>query len=115
MEGEAVFDTESLRLASGTIRVYTPRGDALTLPAGSSVLDFAFAIHEGLGLHARRARVNGQTRLLRSRLLDGDQINIERDTAPQVLPKWLEWAVTPRARNAIRRYLRNRVKGEIPL
>lgn len=110
LEGESAFDTESLRLASASIQVYTPRGDTRTLPEGSSALDFAFDIHEGLGLHACRARINGQTRLLKSRLMDGDQIEIECSSTPQVLPKWLEWAATPRARNSIRRYLRSRVK-----
>jgi GTP pyrophosphokinase len=99
-----------LRLASASIQVYTPRGETRTLPEGSSALDFAFDIHEELGLHASRARINGQTRLLKSRLMDGDQVAIERCTKPEVLPKWLEWAVTPRARNCIRRYLRSRVK-----
>lgn len=110
LEGESAFDTESLRLASASIQVYTPLGETRTLPEGSSVLDFAFDIHEELGLYACRARVNGQTRLLRSRLMDGDQVEIERSATPEVLPKWLEWAVTPRARNAIRRYLRSKVK-----
>jgi GTP pyrophosphokinase len=109
LEGESAFDTESLRLASGSIQVYTPRGETRTLPEGSSALDFAFDIHEELGLHAVRARINGQTRLLKSRLMDGDQVAIETAGKPQVLPKWLEWAVTPRARNCIRRYLRTRV------
>jgi GTP pyrophosphokinase len=111
LEGESAFDTESLRLASASIQVYTPRGQVRTLPEGSSALDFAFDIHEELGIHAQRARINGQTRLLKSRLMDGDQVEIERSPTPGVLPKWLEWAVTPRARNRIRRYLRNRVKG----
>jgi GTP pyrophosphokinase len=111
LEGEYAFDTESLRLASASIQVYTPRGQVRTLPEGSSALDFAFDIHEELGIHAQRARINGQTRLLMSRLMDGDQVEIERSPTPGVLPKWLEWAVTPRARNRIRRYLRNRVKG----
>jgi len=109
-EGESAFDTESLRLASASIQVYTPVGETRTLPEGSSVLDFAFDIHEDLGLFAMRARINGQTRLLKSRLMDGDQVQIERSDYPQVLPKWLEWAVTPRARNSIRRYLRSKVK-----
>jgi len=109
-EGESAFDTESLRLASASIQVYTPRGEILSLPEGSSALDFAFDIHEELGLHASRARINGQTRLLRSRLMDGDQVSIEGADTPKVLPKWLEWAVTPRARNSIRRYLRSRVR-----
>lgn len=115
LEGESAFDTESLRLASASIQVYTPGGEIRTLPEGSSALDFAFDIHQELGLHAVRARINGQTRLLKSRLLDGDQVEIERAPTPEVLPKWLEWAVTPRARNCIRRYLRSRVKeGTIP-
>ncbi len=110
LEGESAFDTESLRLASASIQVYTPTGEIRSLPEGSSALDFAFDIHEELGLHAARARINGQTRLLRSRLMDGDQVGIERAATPQVLPKWLEWAVTPKARNRIRRYLRSRVQ-----
>jgi GTP pyrophosphokinase len=109
-DGGAAFDPEGLRLASASIQVYTPLGDMRTLPEGSSALDFAFDIHEELGLHAWRARINGQTRRLRSRLMDGDQVAIERSETPQVLPKWLEWAVTPRARNSIRRYLRSRVQ-----
>jgi GTP diphosphokinase / guanosine-3',5'-bis(diphosphate) 3'-diphosphatase len=110
LEGESAFDSESLRLASASIQVYTPQGETRTLPEGSCVLDFAFDIHEDLGLCALRARINGQTRLLKSRLMDGDQVQIECSATPQVLPKWLEWAVTPRARNAIRRYLRSKVK-----
>lgn len=109
LDGESAFDTESLRLASSAIQVYTPRGEMRILPEGSSALDFAFGIHEELGLHACRARINGQIRLLKSRLMDGDQVEIERSAQPQVLPKWLEWAVTPKARNSIRRYLRQKV------
>jgi len=112
LEGESIFDTESLRLASSIIQVYTPRGDVRVLPEGSCALDFGFEIHEELGLHALRVRINGKTRLLKSRLLDGDQVEIERADKPQVLPKWLEWAITPKARNSIRRYLRNRVREE---
>jgi len=111
MEGESAIDTDSLRLASSSIRVFTPHGEQRILPEGSGVLDFAFDIHENLGLHARRAKVNGKTRLLKARLADGDQVAIEKADQPQVLPKWLEWAVTPRARNSIRRYLRVKVKG----
>jgi GTP pyrophosphokinase len=107
LDGESAIDTDSLRLASAAIQVYTPRGERRTLPEGSSALDFAFEIHEELGLHALRAKVNGQTRLLKSRLMDGDQVSIERATAPQILPKCLEWAVTPKSRNAIRKYLRS--------
>ncbi|MDT8441450.1 MAG: HD domain-containing protein [Desulfuromonadales bacterium] len=109
-EGESAFDMDSLRLASASIQVYTPQGEVKTLPEGSSVLDFAFNIHEELGLHALRGMVNGKTRLLKARLIDGDQVAIVTADKPAVLPKWLEWAVTPKARNAIRRYLRSQVK-----
>lgn len=112
LDGEFAFDKERLRLASASIQVYTPTGESRILPEGSSALDFAFDIHEELGLYAFRARINGQTRLLRSHLLDGDQVRIETANNPRVLPKWLDWAVTPKARNAIRRYLRHHVKND---
>ncbi len=110
LEGESAVDTESLRLASASIQVYTPRGEQRILPEGSSALDFAFDIHEELGLHAMRARINGQTRQIKSRLIDGDQVAIERSESPTILPKYLEWAVTPKARNAIRKYLRSMLR-----
>jgi len=110
IEGESAFDMDSLRLASASIQVYTPQGDVRTLPEGCSALDFAFNIHEQLGLHAVRVRINGKTRQLKARLMDGDQIDVETADQPSVLPKWLEWAVTPRARNSIRRYLRSKVR-----
>lgn len=109
-DGESAFDMESLRLASASIQVYTPQGEVRILPEGSSALDFAFMIHEQLGLHAVRVRINGKIRQLKAHLMDGDQIDIETASQPTVLPKWLEWAVTPRARNSIRRYLRSKVK-----
>ena len=111
LEGESAFDAESLRVASRTIQVYTPQGDMRDLPEGSCALDLAFDIHEELGLHAVNARINGRTRLLKSRLMDGDQVSISRSKDATVLPKWLEWAVTPKARNAIRRFLRSKVKS----
>ncbi len=111
LEGESVFDTERLRLASATILVYTPNGEVRMMPEGSCALDFAFDIHEQLGLHAYRARVNGQTRLLKTSLMDGDQVRIETTDKLSVLPKWLEWAITPKARNSIRRCLRSHVRG----
>jgi GTP pyrophosphokinase len=111
-DGESAFDTESLRLASASIQVYTPKGEVRTLPEGSSALDFAFTIHEQLGLHAYRVRINGKIRQLKARLMDGDQVAIETTDPPAVLPKWLEWAITPRARNSIRRYLRSKVRQE---
>jgi len=110
IEGESAFDMDSLRLASASIQVYTPQGDVRTLPEGCSALDFAFNIHEQLGLHAVRVRINGKIRQLKARLMDGDQIDVETSDQPSVLPKWLEWAVTPRARNSIRRYLRSKVR-----
>lgn len=111
MDGESAFDTESLKLASATIQVYTPLGEVRKLPEGSSVLDFAFEIHDSVGLRALRGTINGRTRQLKTRLLDGDQVIVETAEAPLVLPKWLEWAVTPKARNSIRRYLRNKVRA----
>lgn len=109
LEGESAVTKEGLGLASNTIQVYTPAGDVRTLPEGSSVLDFAFDIHEELGLHATRAKVNGNSRFLRSKLMDGDQVSILRSSSPQVLPKWLDWAITPKAQNSIRKYLRGKV------
>jgi GTP diphosphokinase / guanosine-3',5'-bis(diphosphate) 3'-diphosphatase len=91
-----------LNLFADEIYVYTPKGDVKTLPAGSTVLDFAYAIHSEIGNHCIGAKVN---QLLVSRkhiLKNGDQLEVlsSRSTIPDA--DWLQYAVTAKARANIK-------------
>ncbi|MEE9383442.1 MAG: RelA/SpoT family protein [Nannocystaceae bacterium] len=95
-------------LFADEVYVFTPRGDVVTLPQGSTPIDFSFAIHTDVGLHCSGARVNGQVVPLRYQLRQGDAIEILG--GPTVRPKaeWLAMCKSSRARARIRQFLRMR-------
>lgn len=94
------------REAGDYIFVFTPQGDLKKLPRNATVLDFAFEIHTGLGEKCSGARVNNQQVPIKHVLRNGDQVEIivTKNQKPNL--DWLSWVVTNRAKNKIRRYLR---------
>ncbi len=89
------------------IFVFTPTGEVVDLPEDSTVIDFAFAIHSDIGLHATGAKVNGKFAALKTVLHGGDIIEITRTDAGKPSSKWLDWAKTSMAKKHIRAYLKD--------
>ncbi len=87
------------------IYVFTPKGEIVEMSAGSTAIDFAYAVHTDIGNHCRGCRINRKLAPLSVPLESGQRIEILRDSLPQASPAWLNFAVTPRARNSIRHYL----------
>ncbi|MBM3297642.1 MAG: bifunctional (p)ppGpp synthetase/guanosine-3',5'-bis(diphosphate) 3'-pyrophosphohydrolase, partial [Candidatus Aminicenantes bacterium] len=87
------------------VSVFTPKGERVTLPAGASVLDFAFRIHTHIGLRCSGGRVNGKTAPLKTILKTGDIVEIQTADEPQPKPSWLNIAFTSTARHHIKRWL----------
>ncbi|MDY6444235.1 MAG: HD domain-containing protein [Bacteroidales bacterium] len=87
------------------IFVFTPTGELRILPAGASVLDFAFNIHSGLGCRCIGGRVNGKAVPIREKLGTGDVVEImtRKDQRPN--RDWLGWVVSSKARNKIKQEL----------
>jgi len=90
------------------VYVFSPRGDVLALAAGSTPVDFAFAIHSQVGEHCVGARVNGQQVPLSHRLRNGDTIEINTNPSQHPNRDWLAFVATTKAKQRIRAYL----KGE---
>lgn len=88
------------------VYLFTPKGRILALPRNATALDFAFAVHTDVGTHAVAARVEKKLVPLRQRLNSGETVEVI--TAPSAVPspQWLEWAVSSKARTAIRHYLK---------
>ena len=86
--------------------VFTPKGDLITLPVNSTVLDFAFAIHSEIGKKTRGTRVNGKLVPLSKILSSGDQIEIltSKNTSPK--SGWIDFVKTSRARSIIKSSLK---------
>jgi GTP diphosphokinase / guanosine-3',5'-bis(diphosphate) 3'-diphosphatase len=95
-----------------SVFVFTPKGLLVRLPAGSTPLDFAYALHSEIGDTTVGARINGVERPLRTPLQNGDVVEILRGTTPAPQPTWESLAVTGRARSAIRRLTRTAERGE---
>lgn len=92
--------------AAEYIFVFTPQGDLKKLRKSATVLDFAFEVHTGVGEKCSGGRVNNQQVPIKHVLNNGDQVEIitSRNQKPNL--DWLGWVVTSRAKNKIKRYLR---------
>ncbi len=97
---------ESLRydLGSTEVFVFTPRGDVIALPTGSTPVDFAYAVHTELGHRCVGARVNGRLVPLDSALQNGDSVEVFTSKAEGAGPSqdWLTFVRSPRARSKIK-------------
>ena len=92
------------------IYLFTPQGKTVVLPSRSTVLDFAYAIHTDLGNHCIGAKVKARPTAIGFRLHTGDQVQVltSKKTLPQ--PEWLGQCQTPRAKEAIKDFLRQQKK-----
>jgi GTP pyrophosphokinase len=99
---------ESLRydLRSAEVYVFTPKGNVMALPAGSTPVDFAYAVHTEVGHRCVGARVNGKLVALESTLQTGDTVEIFTSKGENAGPSrdWLEFVKSPRARTKIRQW-----------
>ena len=97
---------DSLRydLSTNQIFVFTPKGDAITLPNGSTPIDFAYAVHTEIGHRCIGAKVNGKLVALESKLNTGDKVEVftSKDQNSGPSKDWMNIVVSPRAKAKIR-------------
>lgn len=106
------IDNLKIDLFRHEIYVFTPRGSIIKLPAGATIVDFAYAVHTDIGNSCVAARVDRRLSPLQTKLANGQ--TVEAITAPWARPNpvWLNYVVTAKARAGIRTYLRNFKKQE---
>ena len=95
-------DNFKLDLFSDEIYVFTPQGKMMTLPKGSTVLDFAYYIHSEIGDHSIAANVNNQLAQLDRKLTKGDQVEIITSESQHPQEKWFEFLATATAKSRLR-------------
>ena len=100
------LDTIKLNLFASEIFVVTPKGEFKTMPAGSTVLDFAFSIHTFLGTHCIGAKVNHKLVGISHVLQSGDQVEILTSKTQKVDKKWIDFTSTAKAKGKIQAILR---------
>jgi GTP pyrophosphokinase len=93
-------------LFPGDVFVFTPQGKILTLPRGSTAVDFAYAVHSDVGNCCVAAKINSENAPLRTKLKSGDRVEIVTAPYAKPNPAWLSYVATGRARSHIRHFLK---------
>ncbi len=97
-------------LFTDEIYVFTPQGELRNLPAGSTILDFAYAIHSEIGNTCIGAKVNHKLAPLNQKLKSGDQVEIITSQKQKPKDEWFEYLVTARARTKLKTAIREEKK-----
>ena len=109
---EELLEHTKMAMYQDRIFAFTPKGELHQLPKGASPIDFAYAVHTDLGDQAVGAKINGRVVPLRTVIENGDQVQILRSKAQEPQPGWMNFAITGKARAAIRRHLRHKERIE---
>ena len=105
-DSSAALSDFKLNLYDEEVFVFTPNGDLFKLPKGSTVLDFAFAIHSGLGCRCVGGKIAGRNVPIKYVLHNGDQVEILQSAIQRPTEAWLKIVKTGKARNKIRQALK---------
>ena len=111
-DADELLEHTRMAMYQDRIFAFTPKGELHQLPKGSTPVDFAYAVHTSLGNQTVGAKVNGRVVPLRTSLENGDQVEILKSEGQEPQPGWLTFAITGKARAAIRRFIRQKQRGE---
>jgi GTP pyrophosphokinase len=100
------LDTLKLNLFASEIVVFTPKGELITLPTDSTVLDLAFTLHSELGLHCIAGKVNHKLVPLNYKLSSGDQVEVLTSQTQKPQESWMDFLKTAKAKSRLRASLR---------
>lgn len=109
------LDDFKLNLFATEMYIFTPKGHVRTLPQGATALDFAYEIHTEIGNKAIGAKINHSLAPLSSKLKSGDQVEIITSGNQKVTRERLEYAVTAKAKSAVKSALKAETKNRIEI
>ncbi len=103
----SAYERLRVDLFSDRIFTYSPKGDIYDLPEGATALDFAFAVHSDIGLHAHTIRVNQKIATFDKPLHNGDIVEVLTQKRARPHADWVDFLRTDKARSKVRSYLHN--------
>jgi guanosine-3',5'-bis(diphosphate) 3'-pyrophosphohydrolase len=112
---EEFLEHTKLELFQDQVFCFTPKGDLIALPRGATPVDFAYAVHSGVGDTTVGSKVNGRMVPLRTVLKNGDQVEVVTQKGGTPSPAWERFVVSGKARSCIRRFIRTQQRTEFVL
>jgi len=106
------LSTLKIDLYPEEVYAFTPKGKVITLPRDATAVDFAYAIHTEVGHTCVGAKINGRMVPLKTKLKNGDIIEIVTQSGHKPSRDWLSFVKTSRARNKIRHWLNEQESGK---
>ncbi len=105
-DADEFLEHAKLELFQDQVFCFTPKGRVISLPAGATSIDFAYALHTDIGNSIVGARINGATSPLRTVLRNGDVVKVLRSDNAQIPDNWENNVVTGRAKAAIKKRIK---------
>ena len=109
---EEFLENTKLELFQDQVFCFTPKGRLIALPRGATPIDFAYAVHTGIGNTCVGCKINGKIMPLVTELRNGDEVEVIRSQAQTPPPAWESIAVTGKAKAAIRRATRESIRKQ---
>ncbi|MGA2655160.1 MAG: bifunctional (p)ppGpp synthetase/guanosine-3',5'-bis(diphosphate) 3'-pyrophosphohydrolase, partial [Gammaproteobacteria bacterium] len=107
------IENVKIDLFPDSVYVFTPKGKIIELPAKSTSVDFAYAVHTDIGNHCVSARINRQLAPLSTPLHNGQTVEILTDDKAQPDPTWLNFVASGKARSSIRNFIKDQKQSEM--
>ena len=107
---DELIENSKIKLFEDNIYVFSPKGDVIELPKNSTPIDFAYSIHSEIGDKCVAAKINGNLQPLKSKLKNGDQVEVLTSDDSQPSPLWERFVATPKVKSQIRRFMRSKKK-----
>ncbi len=111
-DSQEFLENVKVDLFPDEVYVFTPRGEIMELPRGATAVDFAYAVHSGVGNSCVAAKINRRLAPLHTVLRNGQSVEILTSPGASPNPTWLNFVFTGKARASIRGYLKNLQYGE---
>jgi RelA/SpoT family (p)ppGpp synthetase len=109
---EEFYESVKVDLFPDKVYVFTPKGEILRLPTGSTCVDFAYAVHSEVGRRCVAAKIDRRLAPLRTELRNGQTVEIITAKGATPNPAWTNFVVTAKARAAIKAYLKTMKRSE---
>ena len=106
------LENTKLEMYKDQVFCFTPKGDLIGLPKGATAIDFAYAVHTDVGDKCVGVMINEKRRQLTTELVNGDQVKVLTDKDAKPKGEWEDYAITGRAKSAIKRFIRLQKQNE---